>query len=235
MLEHINIEKVLFLDIETVPGYKAYGLLPDHLKKLWDRKAGFLSGNDDTSPEVLYQRAGIYAEFGKIICICAGFIREGKLRLKSFYGHDEGALLREFGNMVSGYFDNKDFFLCAHNGKEFDFPFICRRLLVNQLPLPDLFDLAGKKPWEVMHLDTMELWKFGDRKNYTSLDLLTTILDIPSPKQDIDGSDVGRVYWSEDGLDRIVEYCRRDVIAIAQLLLRYKGRKILSEDQIIAS
>ncbi len=233
MLEHVNIEKVLFLDIETVPQYPDFNEVPGKMRKLWEHKALRLSSNEEETPESLYERAGIYAEFGKIICISVGFIHNYSLRIKSFSGDDEKTLLREFGEMLNNNFSRQNTLLCAHNGKEFDFPYISRRMLVNLLPLPDLLDIAGKKPWEVQHLDTMELWKFGDYKSYTSLALLTEIFGIPTPKDDIDGSQVGQVYWKENDLNRIVTYCQKDVVAIAQLLLRYKGMELIEDQNVI--
>ena len=173
------------------------------------------------------------AEFGKIICISVGFFSNEILRLKSFFGDDEKQLLTEFNEMMDNHYSHAKFMLCAHNGKEFDFPYIARRNLINGLRLPKLLDIAGKKPWEVNHLDTMELWKFGDRKNYTSLALLANIFNIPTPKDDIDGSDVARVYWEEKDLDRIVTYCQKDVVTVAKLLLRYKGMSLITDDEII--
>ena len=159
--------------------------------------------------------------------------RDGNFRIKSFYGDDEKALLTDFANLLESKFSSKDFLLCAHNGKEFDFPYLSRRMLINAIPLPETLDLAGKKPWEVAHIDTMELWKFGDFKNYTSLEVLSAVFDIPTPKDDIDGSQVGKVYWEDKDLERIVKYCQKDVLAIAQLFLRYQGKALLEEDKII--
>lgn len=233
MLEQVRKENVLFLDIETVPQYPEYEQLPDNFKKLWAAKAAKQPPPGTVSAEEFYERAGIFAEFGKIICISVGLINDGTLRIKSFSGKDETELLNEFANLLNTRFNKPDFLLCAHNGKEFDFPYIARRMLVNGIKIPLLLDTAGRKPWEVQHLDTMELWKFGDFKNYTSLALLTAIFDIPTPKDDIDGSQVAGVYWKDDNLDRIVEYCQKDVIAIVQLFLKYKCESIIPDDRII--
>ncbi len=181
----------------------------------------------------MYERAGIYAEFGKIICISTGFIKDGSFRIKSFYGDDEKQLLTEFAAMLSTHFNTVNHFLCAHNGKEFDYPFIARRMLINGIKLPTLLDIAGKKPWEITHLDTMELWKFGDYKSYTSLELLSALFGIPTPKNDIDGSQVRSVYYDDQDLNRIVTYCQKDTLTVAQLLLRYRGEEIIKEDQVI--
>lgn len=233
MLEHVNIEKVLFLDIETVPQYATYDAMPDRLKEFWDHKSTKIKVNETDTPDIVYERAGIYSEFGKIICISVGFIHNDKLRIKSFSGHDEAQLLREFAAMLENKFNKPGTLLCAHNGKEFDFPYIARRMLIHGISLPYLLNIAGKKPWEVPFLDTMELWKFGDYKNYTSLALLTAIFDIPSPKDDINGSQVGEYYWVRNELPRIVIYCQKDVVAIAQLMLRYKGMPLIEDANII--
>lgn len=233
MLEQVRKENVLFLDIETVPQYPEYEQLPDNLKKLWAVKAAKQPPTGTVSAEEFYERAGIFAEFGKIICISVGLINDGTLRIKSFSGKNEAELLNDFASLLNTRFNKPEFLLCAHNGKEFDFPYIARRMLVNGIKIPLLLDTAGRKPWEVQHLDTMELWKFGDYKNYTSLALLTAIFDIPTPKDDIDGSQVAGVYWKEDNLSRIVEYCQKDVIAIVQLFLKYKCESIIPDDRII--
>ena len=232
MLQQLNLERVLFLDIETVPQHANYKDVPERLKTLWDKKAGFLAKTEE-SPEELYGRAGIYAEFGKIVCISVGFIHSGEIRLKSFYSHNEKELLQDFSELLTRFFGRNDQLLCAHNGKEFDFPYIARRLLINGLPLPHLLDIAGKKPWEIQHLDTMELWKFGDFKNYTSLNLLTAVFDIPTPKDDIDGSKVYSVYYEENDLQRIMEYCQKDVVALIQLMRKYKGQDLIADDFIV--
>jgi DNA polymerase elongation subunit (family B) len=231
MLDKIDLQKVLFLDIETVPQFENYDDVPERLQKLWDTKAGFLARNNET-PEELYERAGIYAEFGKIVCISVGYMHEGAIRLKSFFSDNEVELLKEFTELLNQYYSSPYQLLCAHNGKEFDFPYMARRLLINGLPLPSILNIAGKKPWEVQHLDTLELWKFGDYKNYTSLNLLTAIFDIPTPKDDIDGSMVGNVYYVEKNLKRIKEYCEKDVVALTQVMRRYKNLELIPEEAI---
>ena len=235
MLDHISPENLLFLDIETVPQFQEFDKMPENLKTLWEKKAQFLVKEEETAGDI-FQRSGIYAEFGKIVCISVGHLhkQDGKemIRLKSFADEDEKKLLTEFRKMLLAYAKKRDFSLCAHNGKEFDFPYIARRMLVNSLELPPVLDIAGKKPWEIRHIDTMELWKFGDFKNYTSLELLSTIFGIPTPKDDIDGSMVADVYWNDKDLPRIVEYCEKDVISIIQLILRFKGRDMILEEYI---
>ncbi|MFZ4400738.1 MAG: 3'-5' exonuclease [Bacteroidales bacterium] len=238
MLENIVLSRVLFLDIETVPAYSSYYQLDDKFKKLWDKKAANLHKTEtksdiENSAETLYERAGIYAEFGKIICISTGFIKENSFRIKSFYGDNEKQLLTEFAEMLSSYFNTLNHFLCAHNGKEFDYPFIARRMLIHGIKLPVLLDIAGRKPWEISHLDTMELWKFGDYKCYTSLELLSALFGIPTPKNDIDGSQVRSVYYNEKDLERIVTYCQKDTLTVAQLLLRYRGEEMIKEENVV--
>ncbi len=230
-------QNILFLDIETVSQLSSYNELPDDWKQLWKRKAELLLRNkENETVESIYSRAGIYAEFGKIICISCGVIQgngdEKKLVLKSFYGEDERAILIEFTEMLKKWAVDNSKYLCAHNGKEFDFPYLCRRMIVNNITIPPLLHMAGKKPWEVNHLDTMELWKFGDFKNYTALNLLAHTLGISTPKDDIDGSMVGDVYWKENNLARIAVYCQKDVLTVAQVYLRLNGEPLIKEEQI---
>lgn len=236
MLERVNIENILFLDIETVPQHPDYNELNDSFKHLWDKKAGQLARKEEDTPSALYERAGIYAEFGKIICISVAHVsklyNEYQVRVKSFYSDDEKELLSDFFKMVSSRFSGSDHILCGHNAKEFDFPFIARRALINGLKLPLVLDIAGKKPWEVMHLDTMELWKFGDYKSYTSLALLAAVFGIPTPKDDIDGSQVGNVYWKDNDLERIATYCQKDVLTVVQLFLKYRGEELIPDERI---
>jgi len=235
MLENVKVEDIMFLDIETVPELASYELLNPALQNLWDKKSKQFRTPDQTAGEV-YERAGIYSEFGKIICISVGLIKEKNpfsFRLKSFYGKDEKALLAEFSGMLIKFCrTNREALLCGHNGKEFDFPYIARRMIINGLPIPEILDNAGKKPWEVKLLDTMDLWKFGDYKNYTSLDLLTSVLGIPTPKDDIDGSMVAGVFYNEDNIKRIVFYCEKDVLAVARVLLRFMNLPGIDEDKI---
>ncbi len=236
MLDKIKNWDVLFLDIETVSAFPAHSEMSDRLQELWAKKTKYIQEKEDISPEALYDRAGIYAEFGKIVCISVGFIVEQDktlhFRLKSFYGDNEKELINNFNNLLNKSFNKEHHYLCGHNAKEFDFPYIARRSLINGLKLPQQLNIAGKKPWEVKHLDTMDLWKFGDYKHYTSLNLLTAIFDIPTPKDDINGSEVGRVYWEEKNLERIAEYCQKDVLAVAQLFLKYKGENLILAENV---
>lgn len=235
MLDNIKVEDVLFLDIETVPAFPAFINLEPSFQILWEKKSKQFRSPDQTAAEA-YERAGIYSEFGKIICISVGLIKEKNpfsFRLKSFFGDDEKVILCGFSEMLSKFSrSNREALLCAHNGKEFDFPYIARRMIINRLIIPDILDNAGKKPWEIKHLDTMDLWKFGDYKNYASLDLLTSILGIPTPKDDIDGSMVAGIYWGEKDLERIVRYCEKDVLAIGQVLLRFMNLPGINTDRI---
>lgn len=232
MLSKINVSDVLFLDIETVPQYSSYEEVPPAIMALWDKKSQYTRKNEETAEEV-YERAGIWAEFGRIVCISMGFVffrdNERCFRVKSFYNDDEKVLLEEASEQMQQFFTKKlNGRLCAHNGKEFDFPYMARRMLINGLKLPKVLDVAGAKPWEVPFIDTLELWKFGDYKHYTSLELLTNIFNIPTPKDDIDGSMVADVYYKERDIQRIAQYCEKDVLAIAQLLLRFKGEDLIT-------
>ena len=231
-----DLSNILFLDIETVPEHKEWSDLSELTQELYAKKTAY-QRKDEITPEDFYERAGIWAEFGKIICISVAYFTENKgkkvLRVTSFSGDNEKQILLDFRTLIKDHFNKPRHLLCAHNGKEFDFPFIARRMIVHQIELPSKLNLFGKKPWEVPHLDTMELWKFGDYKHFTSLQLLTSILGIPSPKDDIDGSDVARVYYEENDLPRIVDYCEKDTITLAQLLLRFNNEELISEENIV--
>lgn len=242
-----DLHNILFLDIETVPGVADFEEMSEEMQELWALKARTILRKPeeelefDEIADTFKTRAGIYAEFGKIICISVGFLtrqansEEPLLRLKSFTNHLEASLLEDFNELLEKHFGNPEkFALCGHNIREFDVPYICRRMLVNQLPFPRILDIAGRKPWETKHLlDTMEMWKFGDIKNYTSLRLLAAVFGFPSPKDDMDGSQVAGVYWEERDLDRIAAYCEKDVLATVQLFLKMKRHPLLREDQVV--
>jgi DNA polymerase elongation subunit (family B) len=235
-LSKLPLEKILFLDIETVPEVYEFKNLDEKTTQLYEQKTAFLI-RDGKSSEEAYERAGIYAEFGKVVCISCGLVRDhsttGKsIRMKSFYGDDERELLLDFKKLLEDLDGRDNYMLCGHNAKEFDFPFIARRMLIHGITLPRALDIAGKKPWEISHLDTMELWKFGDYKNFTSLALLCHIFKIPTPKDDISGADVARVYYEENDVERIKVYCEKDVVALIQLFLRMQGRDLVPEDRI---
>ncbi len=238
MFTQQELENILFLDIETacvVPNYEA---LPERLQPLWDKKAKSRyqkADPDKSTAELFFEKAGIHAEFAQVVCISCGYLQFDPggvphLKMKSYFGPDERQTLTDFGKMLDAYTGAKaGRNLCAHNGKEFDFPFLGRRYVIHGLPIPYSLRTQGKKPWEVNFVDTMELWKFGDYKAYTSLDLLSAILGIPSPKDDIDGSDVSRVFWEEKEYDRIKTYCEKDVLTTAQVLLRMSRMPLVPE------
>ncbi len=229
-LNRQQLERTLFLDVETVPGFSSLNHLPEEGQVLWKLKASHLKTTSESdNEETLYkQRAGIYAEFGKIICISVGYLffennNIVNARLKSFSGHDEKEVLSGFSQLLTQYYnDPEKHLLCGHNLKEFDIPYICRRMLIHGIPLPSLLNIRGRKPWQIEYLlDTMEMWKFGDFKNYTSLRLLSHIFGIPSPKDDIEGSQVAEVYYQDNNLERIVKYCEKDVLAVMMLILKW--------------
>lgn len=235
MITKLNLENILFLDIETVAETQHFSDLDTTKQELWEAKSRYQRKEEFTAEE-FYDRAGIWAEFGKIICISVGYFALQNdirtFRVTSFYG-DEVQLLKDFKNLLTSHFSQAKHLLCAHNGKEFDFPYIARRMIIHNIEIPYKLNLFGKKPWEVPHLDTLELWKFGDYKNYTSLKLLTNVLGIPSPKDDIDGSEVYSVYYETNDISRIVDYCEKDTIAVAQILLRLRGDDLLDNNEII--
>lgn len=235
-LKSLNLENILFLDIETVPEYASYDELSEEKAMLWEKKTRY-KRKDEISAEAYYDQAGIWAEFGKIVCISVGYFnfkdQERQLRLKSYAG-EEPQLLADFKSLLEKHFNKTVDLLCAHNGKEFDFPYIARRMLIREIALPQQLDLFGKKPWEVPFLDTLELWKFGDYKHYTALSLLTNILKIPSPKDDINGSQVRQVFYEAHNIDRIVRYCEKDVVALAQVILRLRQEPLLKKEEIIS-
>lgn len=235
MLNNINIYDLLFLDIETVPVESDHESLLPHFKEFWEKRSSAFRKESESASDV-YGRAGLDAEFGKIICISVGILKKENnknfFRVKSFFGDDEKLLLTDFSGMLSQYIQKRDIHLCAHNGKNFDFPFISRRMLVNGVRLPQILDNAGKKPWESRFLDTMELWKFGDYRHYVSLDLLAELFSIETPKEEMNGSMVSDVYWKEKDLQKIVRYCEQDVLCVAQLILKFKGEDPIPQQNI---
>ena len=238
-----TLDKILFLDIETVPQTASIDELSPEMKHLWEDKFAIIKArmpekySEEATADYGYQNgAGIYAEFAKIVCISVGVIyfkgSEKHIRTKSFAGHDEVKLLHDFALMASKFLVSNQHYVCGHNIKEFDIPFICRRMLVNGITIPNALDVSGKKPWETSFIDTLELWKFGDFKNYTSLKLLTAIFGIPTPKDDIDGSQVASVYYNEKDVNRISQYCEKDVVATAQVYLRLCGEQTILPEHI---
>ncbi|MCW3076798.1 MAG: 3-5 exonuclease [Bacteroidetes bacterium] len=229
-MSKIKIENILFLDIETVPLTYKYNALDRFTKELWDRKWQF---NKEVPAENQYEKAGIYAEFAKVVCIGVGFYNGNKFRIKALSSENEVDILKELSDLLEQHFNTSAHLLCAHNGKEFDFPFLCRRFLINNLPLPKALQIQGMRPWEVRHIDTMDLWKFGDVKNYSSLNLLAHVLGIPSPKDEMDGSQVSKTFYEEKNLEKISSYCKKDVITLARVYNRFAGAGNLHEDDII--
>ncbi len=236
----IDLDKIIFLDIETVPQFATYADVDERGQHLWDVKADkiapIVDGEKPTS-DAIYDRAGIYAEFGKIVCISIGWVRQKDGRntfvSTSFFDDDERHLLTDFATLVSTYYSNN--VICGHNVKEFDVPYICRRMIINNVPIPSNLNMSGKKPWESNLIDTLELWRFGDYKNYTSLNLLTYVLGIPTPKDDIDGSQVYGVYYTEqpheEALKRIAVYCEKDILATAQVYLRLNDLPLIDQSK----
>ncbi|MFM7730756.1 MAG: 3'-5' exonuclease [Flavobacteriales bacterium] len=237
MLNTITLDEILFLDIETVPQAADFNALDAVSQTLWEEKSRYIRERKELALEESYAEAGIQAEFGKIICVGLGFFSqrmgESVFRVTTLHGSDEFKILQDLSNMLEERCPKPFRFLCAHNGKEFDFPYICRRMLVNGIALPPPLQIAGKKPWEINHLDTMELWKFGDYKHYTSVKLLAHIFGVPTPKDDISGADVRRVYYEENDIDRIAEYCKKDVVSMARIFQRYVGKSFVGDDAII--
>ena len=235
MLTNVNIYDLLFLDIETVPLESDHESLLPHFKKFWENRSSTFRKDNESASDV-YGRAGLDAEFGKIICISVGILKkednENFFRVKSFFGDDEKLLLTDFSEMLSQYIQKRDIHLCAHNGKNFDFPFISRRMLINGVELPQILDNAGKKPWDSRFLDTMELWKFGAYRHSVSLDLLAELFGIETPKEEMNGSMVSDVYWKEKDLQKIVRYCEQDVLCVAQLILKFKGESPIPQQNI---
>jgi uncharacterized protein YprB with RNaseH-like and TPR domain len=236
MISKLSLDHILFLDIETVPQQESFDKLEPIDQQLYTDKTKY-QRKEDVTPEAFYDRAGIWAEFGKIICISVGYFvnrtKGQQFRTRSFTG-GEKELLEEFAHLLNEHFSKRNHLMCAHNGKEFDFPYIARRMIIMDVEIPEKLNLFGKKPWEVPHLDTLELWKFGDYKHYTSLKLLTRILGIPSPKDDIDGSQVRDVFYNENDIQRIATYCEKDVVAVAQIVLKLRKEPILTDEQIIS-
>ncbi|MBW7890572.1 MAG: ribonuclease H-like domain-containing protein [Chitinophagaceae bacterium] len=239
MLGQINLTNLLVIDIETVPGAPDFQRLSEPWQELWQDKISKIMPENTTPTEYYLQKAGILAEFGRIVCISTGFFYNDLnnnlcFKLKSFSGENEVELLQSFSQLLDTFRSKRgNFYIAGHNVKEFDIPYICRRMIIQNLPLPESLQLSGKKPWETNLVDTMELWKFGDYKNYVSLKLLAGVLGIDTPKDDIDGSMVRAVYYEEKNLPRIVIYCQKDVITVANILLRFRQLPYLKKENII--
>ncbi len=237
MLAKINVEQILFLDIETVPCTYKFKDLSESMQELWALKTRYIQEREGKTPEEVYEKAGIYAEFAKVACISTAFVypgegKQSKIRVKSFYGEDEFVILTEFARLLDKHYADENSYLCGHNSREFDLPFLARRMLINGILLPAKLDIAGSKPWEIKHIDTMDLWKFGDYKHFTSLQLLAEIFGIPSPKDDISGADVARVFYEQGDMERIRTYCEKDTITLVHLLHRFKNLPPISHENI---
>ena len=239
MIENVSLFNTLFFDIETAPLAPSFSDLDEEMQKLWQYRIRRFKPEDISDEDYYFEKAGVYAEFAKVICISVGIFRyiedELTFRINSYYGNDEKDVLRPFIGMLEDFFNNPFYYkLCGHNIKEFDVPFLSRRAIINKINIPNILDVSALKPWELPFVDTMQLWKFGDYRNYTSLHLLTHALGIPSPKSDMEGKDVARVYWTEEGgLERIRHYCERDVLAIARLIQRFKGKDMIPDESVL--
>lgn len=233
MLETVDLHNVLILDIETVSQSAAFEDLPPRFRELWTHKVRNNLREGESAADI-YATAGLHAEFGKVICISVGVFhqRGGQtaFRVKSFANVAERDLLADFTDMFRKQPGN--IVLCGHNIKGFDVPYLCRRMLINGVAIPSQLDVSGRKPWEISHLDTMELWRFGDFRHYVSLNLMAAVFDIPTPKDDISGEDVGRVYHQENNLERIRVYCEKDVITTAQILRRLRNEPLIDPEDI---
>lgn len=243
IMQTLALNQLLIIDIETVSQYPGFECMDDSWKQLWQEKVMKILPAGVSAAEFYLQRAGVMAEFAKIICISVGWLKQDEsgvdMFLRSFFGNDEHELLSKFIVAMNERNEGlNDWCFVGHNIKEFDIPFICRRLLVHGLPIPNYLDFQNKKPWETNLIDTFQYWRFGDYKNYTSLKLLSAVLQVPSSKEDIDGSMVGALYWASDPVEqqnnvhRIVAYCQQDVVATGNILLRFKGMSLLNQQQI---
>lgn len=231
MLANIPLKQILFLDLETVPEYEKWNDIPERTQMLWEKKTQFQRKEDVSPEEYYYERAGVLSEFGKIICISCGLVIDDKnIRIKSFYGNNEIQILNDFNALLKSNYFSSNLLLCAHNGKEFDFPYLARRMVINQIELPKILQIQGKKPWEIGHLDTMELWKFGDYKHYTSLDLLANIFNLPTPKDEMNGSEVSQVYYKDKDIEKIKSYCEKDIITLINVFRKMRYEEPLERE-----
>jgi predicted PolB exonuclease-like 3'-5' exonuclease len=241
-MQPVRPENLIIIDIETAAESASYSDMPAEWQELWEEKTGRSLPEGINAAEFYPMRAGVMAEFAKIICISIGYFNKETtlhLRIKSFYGHDEKKLLQDFLATIQKIESiNNKWCFAGHNIREFDIPFICRRLLINHINIPAYLDFQNMKPWETNIVDTFQYWRFGDYKNYTSLKLLAAAMQVPSSKDDIDGSMVGELYWSGDepqreiNLKRIVNYCQKDVITTGNIILRFKNIPLIHPDDI---
>ena len=237
-MHNVPLENLFLIDIETASEVKNFDLLSDDWKQLWTEKIHKALPENITPEEYYPLRAGIMAEFAKVVCISFGYFRKmnnvSQLRIKSFYSDNEKDILENFiKTLYHLHAINNKWCFTGHNIKEFDIPFLCRRMIVNNLNIPPFMDFQNMKPWETPVTDTLHLWRFGDYKHYTSLKLLAATLGVVSPKDDIDGSMVGHVYWEEKNLERIAMYCQKDVVTVANVMLRFKNLPLLIPEQIV--
>jgi len=238
-MHYLRLENLLLIDIETVPCYYDHAAMPETWQQLWEQKVQRSLPENTSAAEYYTQRAGVMAEFSRIVCISIGYfqLQAGipmQLRIKSFFDQEEKDLLRNFLATVQLMESvNKHWSFTGHNIKEFDIPFICRRLLINNMAIPPNLDFQHMKPWETNLVDSFQYWRFGDYKNFTSLNLLAACLNIPSPKDDIDGSKVAYVYYEEKNIERIVNYCQKDVVTVANIMLRFKGMELVGEVVVV--
>jgi 3'-5' exonuclease len=233
-----SIDNLFLIDIETVSAKEHFHLLDEEWQQLWAEKISRNLPPETTVEEYYPKRAAILAEFAKIVCISFGYLKkennEWQLRIKSFCSNEEEEVLKNFVKTLQQFHaNNQQWIFAGHNIKEFDVPFLSRRMLINNIPIPAFIDFQNMKPWETPVLDTLHLWRFGDYKHYTSLKLLAAALGVPSPKDDIDGSQVGDVYWKEKNLERIAVYCEKDVVTVANIILRFKNLPLLKDEQIV--
>lgn len=238
MIAKMPLENFLIIDIETVSEQKDFESLATGWQHLWEEKVMRSLPENTTAGEYYPQRAGVMAEFAKVVCISIGYFKKEKdlhqFRVKSLFANDEHELLQQFIHTINQLEAvHKRWSFTGHNIKEFDVPFLCRRLLINGLAIPPYLDFQNMKPWETNMVDTFQYWRFGDYKNYTSLKLLAAALNVPSPKDDIDGSMVGHVYWNENDLQRIAVYCQKDVVTVANIILRFKNLPLLTLEQVV--
>ncbi|PQL90374.1 3'-5' exonuclease [Apibacter adventoris] len=230
MIFNIPSKQILFIDLETVPEFESWEDLPERTQILWEKKTQFQRKEDISPEEYYYDKAGILSEFGKIICLSCGLIIDNKIHIKSFYGSDEPQILNDFNTLLNSNYFTTNLLLCAHNGKEFDFPYLARRMIINQVKLPPILQIQGKKPWEIPHLDTMDLWKFGDHKHYTSLDLLANIFNLPTPKDEMDGGNVAHVYYKDKNIEKIRSYCEKDIITLINVFRKMRYEEPLERE-----
>lgn len=235
-MQNIRLEELILIDIETVSAQNQFHSLNNNWQQLWQEKVIKMLPPNISIEEMYEQKAGVMAEFSKIVCVSIGYFKKEpkwELRIKSFFGEEEKLVLQNFMNAVSQMHRVNDKWIFAgHNIKEFDIPFLCRRLLVNHFAIPDYLNFQNKKPWETNIVDTFQYWRFGDYKNFTSLNLLAACLGIASPKDDMDGSMVGKIYWQEKDIERIATYCQKDIATVANIILRFKNMDLFTENQI---